>query len=242
MNCNIIIFLILILILIINLKHIFNNKVKYYFLNKNELSYILLQDKDKFYTSLSNKNLLLRNITNKDNFLKSISKHLYTLSDKEKYIITKAIKKADKKLKKIKYPGFNYLKLKNYNWIIGCSIGDKYEFGYPHTRNNIIILNYNNNVYDKNLYKTLIHERVHIYQKLFPNDIKLFLQYFQFKKIKLQNEDNLANPDTDEYIYSLNNNNFECIIKNNLDLNYTDNNYKCEHPYEFMAYLISENS
>jgi hypothetical protein len=76
----------------------------------------------------------------------------HTINHHEKYIIDKAIKKANKKLKKCNLLGFHYNKMQNYPWIIGFSIGKNYEFGYPHTRNNIIILNYNN-IYDKDLDK-----------------------------------------------------------------------------------------
>lgn len=238
------IFLILILLILLHI----NNKYSIHFLNKEQLGLILSCDKDKFYSSLSKHNLLLRNISDKNLFLQNINKYLYSLSDNEKCIITKAIKKANNILKKIKCPGFNFSKIQKYNWIIGCSIGTEYEFGYPHTRSNIIILNYNN-IYDNDLYKTLIHERIHIYQKLFPKDIQVFLDHYKFKKIKLQNEYHLANPDTDEHIYSLDNKDLECIIQTNFETNfqpseqyleYSYNDYKLEHPFEFMAYLIAE--
>lgn len=211
---------------------------KIIYLNKYELSNILKNDPDNFYKNMSNDNLIFRNIDNIDYYLNNIYDNLYTINENEKNIIDTAIKKAHNKLKKCNLLGFKYSKLINYPWIIGFSIGDKYELGYPHTRNNIIILNYNN-IYDSELYRTLIHERIHIYQKLYDLDIKLFLNYFNFKKVKIKDNYHLHNPDTDNYIYKFQSNNllFECIIKNN-KLNYTNKKIEYEHPYEFMAFLI----
>lgn len=209
------------------------------YLNKYELSNYLIQDSDNFYSSLSLENLNIRNITNKDIFLSNIYNYLYTPNVYEKKIITNAIYKAHNLLKNSYFIGFDYKKIKNYKWIIGCSYGEEYEFGYPHTRNNIIILNYNN-IYDPNLYKTLIHERIHIYQKLFPKDINKYLNVNNFKKYKKQNNQHLANPDTDNFIYQFNNNICECIIINQNMIQYTNNNFKYEHPFEYMAYNIVE--
>lgn len=207
------------------------------YLNNKELSKILIKDEDNFYKNLSKPNLEFRNIKEINEYLQCIDNYLYTLTKKEKQIITNAIYKAHSKLKNKHFIGFNYNKIHNYPWIIGCSIGENYEFGYPHTRNKIIILNYKN-IYDKDLYKTLIHERIHIYQKLFPNDINKFLNYFEFKKIKRKDINHLDNPDTDEFIYKCNNDFIlECKIVNN-NLEYSNLSSEYEHPYEYMAYII----
>lgn len=209
------------------------------FLNKYELSNILMKDYDGFYQNLSRLNQQLRNINNIDEYLYNIENYLYTPTKTEKKIIKNAIYKAENKLKNKQYIGFNYNKMKKSPWVIGCSIGENYEFGYPHTRNNIIILNYNN-IYDNNLYKTLIHERIHVYQKLFPKDMNKFLKYFGFEKIKRKDITHLDNPDTNNYIYKKNDFIFECnIIDNNL--HYTNSSSQYEHPYEYMAYIIVDN-
>jgi hypothetical protein len=226
------------LILLIIVYYYYTNSITIIFLNNYQLAHYLIQDKDNYYSSLSLENLQLRNIEDKGIFLANIHNYLYTLTNREKIIVQNAIYKAHNLLKNININGFNYSKLKNYKWIIGCSYGTKYEFGYPHTRNNIIILNYDN-IYEENLYKTLIHERIHIYQKLFPNDIQQYLQFNNFKKYIKQDSYHLANPDTDNYIYTLNNQIYECRIYNN-SLEYTNNNFHYEHPYEFMAYTITQ--
>ncbi len=213
------------------------------FLNDTEIYEIIKEDNNNYFNSMSNINLQLRNITNVKNFLLNAKKHFYTLNCNEEKIIMNAIKKANRKLKNKKLIGFNYNKFKKYKWTIACSKGDEFEFGFPHTyydniNGGIIILNYKN-IYDRDLYKTLIHERVHIYQKIYKEDIKNFLDYFNFKLVREYNENNLCNPDTDLNIYKCSNIIFECVINNNLQKKYTYDSSIYEHPYEFMAYIIA---
>lgn len=215
----------------------FHNIEEIIFLNSYNLSIILQKDLDNFYKNLSYENLKIRNIENINTYLLNIEKELYTFNNNDKLIISNAIKLANNKLKNIKFPGFNYNKIYKYPWIIGCSKTNNYEFGYPHTRNNIIILNIDN-LYDKNLYKTLIHERIHIYQKLFPNDINKFLNAYNFIKIRKKNNYDRSNPDTDNYIYKYKNIILECLITQDNNILCTNNNYMYEHPFEYMAYQI----
>lgn len=230
-----IILIIIIIITIIQCRS--RQTINIYYLEKYKLEKLLKSDFDNFYDTISECNLQLRNINNKYHFINNIGCNIYYPSKYEKKIINNAIIKAHNKLKNINYIGFDYNKFKKYPWIIGISIGDNYEFGYPHTRGNIIILNYNN-IYNNDLYKTLIHERIHIYQKTFPDDIKYFLKYFNFKIERKKEFDDLHNPDTDNLIYSSNNIIYECKIKNN-KLCYTNESSEYEHPYEFMSYKIT---
>jgi hypothetical protein len=243
--------IVLIFLFLFFIKYLNDKKPVIQYLNKDELANILKKDSDNYYKKMSKLNLELRDIQDFNSYLLSIDKLLYTISNTEQVIINNAIKKADihlkkasKILKKRKFVGFDYDKIKSYPWFIGCGTGKKFEFGYPHTRMDIIILNYEN-IYDPDLYKTLMHERIHIYQRLNPNNMKLFLNKYNFIKIKKYQDDNLSNPDTDNNLYSIDNKIFECkIIKSNdlkLTLDYTNNNHIYEHPYEWFAYKIVEN-
>lgn len=231
-----IILLFLLLIVLI----IYYKPRKIQLLNKEKLSKILITDPDNFYKNLTIPNLKLRKITNRKEYLQNIEKYLYTLNKNEECIVLNAICKAQNILfnnfSNTNRYQFDYNKMKNIPWIIGCSKGDGYEFGLPHTRNNIIILNYTN-IYDKDLYKTLIHERVHIYQKLFPENVQQFLQYYNFQIIGGKNIYHLNNPDTDDNIYYHGDIVFESLIIND-KVTYPLEEFKFEHPFEFMAYLI----
>ncbi len=216
-----------------------------YFLDKFQLSNYLSKDPDNFYENLNIINLQSRNINNKDMFLNNLHLYCYTFTKQETKILIKTINDVNKKLDNLNYIGFNNFNNKKIPWIIGSSIGNNYEYGLPHTRNNIIILNkemFDSIVYNKiELMKLLIHERIHVYQKMFPNDINDFLQNNNFIPIKYFNNDNRANPDTNNIIYQKNNIIYECKFNINNNLLYcTNNSYYNEHPYEYMAYEIAE--
>jgi len=206
------------------------------FYSPSKINNILKNDNYSYFLNMNETNLELRNINNKNDFLKTIEYNFHNFSVIDKFILKFHIYKAHNIINKIMFPGFIGRKLKKIPWLIACSNSKKYEFGFPHTHNNIIILNIDN-LYNKNLFKTLIHERIHIYQKLFPNDISDFLNEYNFKKEYKQNQFDRVNPDTDDYIYSKDNIIYECKIKDN-KVNCTNNSSIYEHPYEYMAYLI----
>lgn len=230
--------IILVIILLIILYYI-NNNVNVIFYSKSDISKILHKDNYNYFSNMNDINLKIRNINNISDYIDNIKYHFYNLNIIDKLILKYNINKAHNTINNINYPWFIGNKLKNIPWLIACSKNKEYEFGFPHTRQNIIILN-TKNIYSSDLYKTLIHERIHIYQKLFPDDIEHFINEYNFKKIsKLTNVDRV-NPDVNEYKYSKDNIVYECIIENN-KVKCTNDNSIYEHPYEFMAYLIADN-
>lgn len=231
----------IILIIIIILLYYKYNKIKIVFLSSNVLYDKLYHILHDYYYYMSKENLKLRGINNLDLHLKNIKNLFYTCSYYEKEIIKKAVYKAEKKLNNLNYTGFYPKKLKNVPWIFGFSDSDKYEFGLPHTQGNVIILN-RNNIYLSKLVTLLIHERIHIYQKLYPADIEEFVRYYNFQKISKKTNVDRVNPDTDNFIYKRFNEIYECKILPSNQTIYTKNNSMYEHPYEYMAYMISENA
>jgi len=94
--------------------------------------------------------------------------------------------------------------------------------------------------------KTLIHEKIHVYQKKYPDKINNFLIKYNFTKYKKRTvEDNTrANPDIDEWIYANDKNElFKAVYINNPktieDVNYySGSGQSYEHPFEKMAIEI----
>ena len=228
-------YIVLILFIILYFKYD-NTKIIFYSSSDivNRLYFIL----NDYYYRMSTENLKLRNIENITDYLINLNTLFYTCNPYEKKIITNAVYKANKKLSNLHFFGFNPNKLKNIPWIFGFSKDSQYEFGMPHTQGDTIILN-KNNIYLSDLVTLLIHERIHIYQKLYPDDVDEFLKYYNFEKISKKNNIDRTNPDTNNFIYTRFNEIYECkIIDNNIAC--TNDNSAYEHPYEFMAYMISE--
>lgn len=250
--------LILILILIIflileslinNIEGFNNNQIIYY--KKNNLYDILKKDEDKYFQSFFKNDLKVRNINNLEEYY-SIMKE--SICDPDDVIINKIsnyIIKIKSKINSYKNSNSKYfnfidlIKFNNIQWKIGFVCNNKYENGLPHTRNDIIILNKNNIHLNNDLknMKTLIHEQIHIYQKLYIKDVKNYLDSKKFKKLKKITEyDNIrANPDLDNYIYQDQyHNTYKALYNNNPDsiediTYYPIDTQYYEHPYERMA-------
>ena len=232
---------------ILNIEH-YNNNI---FIRSDILFNILKADEDNYYKSFFKNDLYARKINNIDNYIKLIEESIDNFNTFEKNKIKSCIYEIDKIFNKINLEWFNGKKVNKISWKIGCIKGKLYENGLPHTRNDIILISkdsVNNMSYDK-LKKTLIHEKVHIYQKIYLDDLKKYLDKKKFVKFKKRTEnDNIrANPDLDNWIYKDNNNK---IYKAQYNINptsiediiyYPINTQLYEHPFETMAIEI-ENS
>ncbi len=213
----------------------FNNHIN--FLTKEELINFLIKDPDNYYKKFTKLDMQVRNIKSIEEYNDNIKESCIDIDNNYRLKLIKNIGKADERLSKINLPGFDGLKCSKIKWNIGIVNGKKYEGGYPHTRNDIIILP--NNLDSVNI---LIHEKVHIYQKMYPEDIQIYLKDNGFtKEYKLINRENhRANPDLDNWIYKKNNKILETrYIENPKSITDVINkDFTNEHPFEYMAYSI----
>ena len=214
------------------------------FINSNDLNNILVEDKDNYYKSFFIKDYKTRNIKNINEYIDFIKNSVSNFNNNQKDKIKKCIYKANLKILKINLEWFNGNKAIKIPWKIGCIKEKLYEYGLPHTRNDIIIISSNDidNFSENKLIKTLIHEKVHIYQKKYYIEVLKYLKMNGFKKIKKRDEnDNIrANPDLDDWIYEDKNHIYKAIYNKNpsniTDITYYPiNKQSYEHPFEKMA-------
>jgi hypothetical protein len=217
------------------------------FLSSNELYYILRMDIDNYYNTFTKKDLEVRNIENTDEYISKIKESVSEFTLSEKNILKKCINIISKNLSKINLEYFDGSKANKIIWKIGCVKGNEYEDGLPHTRNDIIILNHNSlNTNINNIILLLIHEKVHIYQKMYEKDIEKYLKKFNFKRIKSRPENVRANPDIDNYLYKDDSKVYKAMYNKNAssvsDVRYSSYNdgQKSEHPFEKMAIEIED--
>jgi len=220
------------------------------FLNKNELASFLIKDKDNYHKSFHEKDLAVRKVSNIDEYNEKIRKSTsdFSLYQKEKIIV--CVEKLNNTLVKVKYPWFDGKKAIQTPWKFGSINGTGYENGLPHTRSDIIILpqvaldNYSS----QELTKLILHEKIHVYQKMYPNDVENYIQYNKYYKFKKRAEivGSRANPDLNEWTYNDSSNKTFVAIYNSNPTNisdvkfYPNNNNSEEHPFEKMAYEMSE--
>ena len=153
----------------------------------------------------------------------------------------------------------NYKDIANIKWVLAITRSDnggKYEDGLSHTRKHVIflsqdVLNYS----EDEIIKLLIHEKIHIYQRQNEALFKTIIYNMGYVEISESPEspeiskDKLryvrSNPDVNNKIYK-NKHTGElmiCLYTSDKPKNINDiiiEKYSMEHPYEKIAYEISE--
>jgi hypothetical protein len=202
------------------------------FYRKDE-TYNILKNNKNYYKNFRKVDLDVRNIKNINEYIENIRDDVCNFSLYEKIRLANCCRIANDKIYKKKYEWFDGKKAYDIDWEF-CYIDKYYENGFPHTvYGKIIILSkfIMDKYTDKQLIRTLIHEKTHLYQNKYKDDIKIYLDknnivYYK----KREDSDNIrVNPDTDNLIYKDNSNNFYYKAKfndNPSNLNYVSfNNY-----------------
>jgi hypothetical protein len=225
------------------------NKKQYsnlFFLSKNELYEFLKADHDNYYSSFSLTDLQVRNANTVEEYVNNFQVSISEFDDNEKEKLKKVSEKADNLLRVFKKNHFDGKKASEILWKFCCVQGKEYENGLPHTRNNVIIVSKEliAGSTENSLLKIAIHEKVHVYQKLYPEETEMYLKDQRFEKLKKKHQDVRANPDTDGWIYSKNEETYEAVYKENPvsleDVKISGGSFKFEHPFEEMAYEIEK--
>jgi hypothetical protein len=228
----------------------------------------LESDEDRYVAKLSPIDLYARKVSSNEEYINLIKGEATHFNKGDKLILDKCTKKADELLRNInintissesnldysKY--LNYKDIANIKWVLAITRSDnggKYEDGLSHTRKHVIflsqdVLNYS----EDEIIKLLIHEKIHIYQR---NNEALFktiiynMGYAESTDGQEISKDQLryvrSNPDVNNKIYK-NIHTGElmiCLYTSDKPKNINDiiiEKYSMEHPYEKIAYEISE--
>lgn len=244
----ILVFVLLIYILKNPSKELFDNS-NLFFLHEEETKRILIEDRDNYYNTFSEWDKKARKIKDIEEYRNRIesSASYFTYEEKEK--IKNCMNTIYNYFSELKYEWLNGDKLNHIPWKIGMFEGYDYEHGLPHTREDVILLCRERfkkwNL--EELIRTLIHEKIHIYQKIYPEDTEKFKKEFKYEKVnrRIENEKIRSNPDLDAYVYRKDKEIHACYyhptVNNVEDVYYSpQNNQKYEHPHEYMAIFIED--
>jgi hypothetical protein len=223
------------------------------FLTKNELLRVLKSDNDGYYSTFTSKDLQVRNVSSVEEYVNvNVEESVDEFSDYEKNMIRQCIYRITPKINEIQYGYFNGKKCNSIPWKIGCVKGKSYEAGLPHTRKDIIILPKEllQNLGEDKLSRVLFHEKIHVYQKVYPKDAEIYVNQNGFYKTHKKNgnqENNYrANPDVDDWIYydKSTGRNGGAIYNENAtfitDVRFAGGKDSTEHPFEQMAYRLEK--
>ena len=238
------------------------------YMSYEETARFLESDEDRYVAKLSPIDLYARKVSSKEEYINIIKGEATHFNKGDKLILDKCTKKADELLRNINIntisseSNLNYSKYLNYKdianikWVLAITRSDngsKYEDGLSHTRKHVIflsqdVLNYS----EDEIIKLLIHEKIHIYQR---NNEALFktiiynMGYAESTDSQEISKDKLryvrSNPDVNNKIYkSIHTGELMiCLYTSDKPKNINDiiiEKYSMEHPYEKIAYEISE--
>jgi len=217
------------------------------FLKSTETQEVLNNDADHYYKTFNKTDFKLRKSKNLAEYLEKISNSGSEGEEENKEKILDCIGRINKKLQPGTQEGIDIQKFLKMEWRIGFTGDTFYENGLPHTRTNVIILN-NKDVEKRSitdLCRLLIHEKVHVYQKIYKTEFSKYLdKHFEITGKKGKQEDIPANPDTDNFIYKKKSTDevFQGIYrekpKHFRDIAFTDDDHTKEHPNESVAYAL----
>ena len=245
-----------------------NNDKHLNYMSYEETVQFLERDEDRYVAKLSQLDLYARKVSSKEEYINIIKGEATHFNKGDKLILDKCTKKADELLRNInintissesnldysKY--LNYKDIANIKWVLAITRNDnggKYEDGLSHTRKHIIflsqdVLNYS----EDEIIKLLIHEKIHIYQRYNEASFKTIIYnmgYAESTDSQEISQDKLkyvrSNPDVNNKIYkNLHTGELMiCLYSSDKPKNINDiiiENYAMEHPYEKIAYEISE--
>ena len=211
-------------------------------LSKEEYIYIIKNSATSFTNN--DKDILNKCIERADELLRSVK--IYNISNENNLSYTK---------------NFNFNDLANIKWVLSLTSSENsdnnliggYEEGLPHTRKNVIFLsNKILNYPEDELIKILIHEKIHIYQRNNEELFKIIVENMGYTEVSNITEISYntikhirSNPDVNRKIYKNQNTGKFMLCLYNSDkpngINDVDlKDYSLEHPYEKIAYEISE--
>ena len=207
---------------------------------------------NKLFNDLKKINLKVRGCDNLEDCKKIYLENLTDFTEEEKEKLTNLIEHANDITEK-----FN--RFHSVPWRLART-SSKIENGFPHTIGRIIYISDEFlNKSRKYKLQTIIHEKLHLFQRIYPQETQRLYEDLEFIKIKKINDPlRRHNPDLDDYDYEYrgvrvynkfkNENPDSLSDGNTVYLPYTKNivnkmitkNYNNEHPNEIFAHLISK--
>lgn len=218
-----------------------------HFMTATETAQFLEQDRDAYVHNLSPTDLYARDVTSPTEYISNIKKVATSFDSMQQKRYKKACKAADDYIMSLKgkvdLPVDDIVAIP---WILAYTVRAEYEDGLPHTRANIIFVSSDVDETHEPLVRTLVHEKIHIYQRMYPERMTQWLEAHGYDRWKQRmGEPRIrANPDLDPWIYIDPSTDKPMAAYYNsdkpmgiMDVYLTDMTF--EHPYERMAYELS---
>lgn len=218
------------------------------FLSLKQTKHLLNTDFDGYASSLNLANLKACGASDFPDLISKWSGSSMGWSEPLKEKIEQAIKLVQKAIDtRAIYLPPTAKQLTDIEWNLACTLHPYYLDGLPHTRGDIIFLT--DKVISQTSVKTLagilLHEKIHIWQRKFPEDMKAWIAQKGFEATHRVFDDSLerSNPDTDGKVYKDSHGNYlgvKFTSTTPLDLFAVDYSPSKDHPFEQMAHEIQK--
>lgn len=230
-------------------------RIKY--LNPEATKDLFTYDADGYFASLTGADLYARKASSLQEYIERACRATLAFDDNQTELLRSCCTCVDYNLGAPRVQSDPFISsyidiraLRNIPWILALTRGSEYEEGYPHTRGNVIFLSTRvmNYPIDK-LRETLLHEKIHVYQRLYRSQFRGLLGAHGYSVICNKSDVALAraNPDTDKYVYSdPNGRNMVAIYNserpegiNDVTFGPAGEESDTEHPNELIAYAVA---
>jgi hypothetical protein len=217
------------------------------YMTAQETAAFLVSDPDGYVKNMSPTDLYARKVSSAEKYVHRARDSAMDFTPEQKLRFNEACATADAFFERVgqEIP-LSVERLVRIPWVLALTEGEKYEDGLPHTRANIIFVSSYINEQPKELVRTMIHEKIHIYQRLYPEEMSQVLVSIGFQRWKLRMgiPRIRANPDVDPWVY-LNRDQsapMMALYASDQPASISDvflQDAAFEHPYEYVAYEIA---
>lgn len=171
------------------------------FLSRRDTMVFLIQDADGYVRGMSSSDLCARGTRSHAQYIKKISGAADDFTILEKQRVSEAVRFIQTFYEPRESYGIDARKFRAIPWIFAKTKGRTYDNGFPHTRKTIVFLT-DAVLGRSDLEDLLFHERVHLYQRLYPGDIQRALGRMGIvRKCPSTAGNYRRNPDEDGYVY-----------------------------------------
>lgn len=221
------------------------------FLTARETYDFIMDDPDQYSHSLTEWDLIARKVTTEYEYRTRAAASATSFTEAQKTRFRTAAKKADNFFSTYaKTCSFLDLStMKDIPWVFGLTRGNSYEDGLSHTRANIIFVSALINETPARLYQVLVHEKIHLFQRLYPVKTTQYLQRQGYKrwKFRVGVPRIRSNPDLDPWIYinPSTESPMMSVYASDTPTSISDTTIphgEYEHPYEEMSYMIEKDA
>lgn len=207
------------------------------FVSRKDLASFIMTDHDGYIKTLNKQDLRDRGCKTQSEYKSKYINNIieFTLLQKER--IKKYVYQASEFLRTVRSPYISNYHMMKIPWAFARTTM-LLEHGYPHTRQGVIFLPENSlDRPDINIVGTLVHEQIHVYQKMYRNRFVHSLLHNGYKIIgRMSDTTRRSNPDIDDRIYRHPSGRIMMWKRDSKD--WKDILY--EHPNELIAYEVEQ--